>query len=155
VPTRSLRPELETVTRITDKFRLCTRTAIIEPPWSVFDRGRHKKINSLERFLYLALRFECFQRNLSDNLFYHSSQSHGIAYYFIISLRVEVYLFVLSPEIDDRNAVGRAAAPLMQILFLKESNYLNPPSPGGTAILPEYIHYYGYYYQVIVQCLST
>jgi hypothetical protein len=29
---------------------------------------------------------------------------------------------------------------------------LNPPSPGGTAILPEYIHYYGYYYQVIVQC---
>jgi hypothetical protein len=123
---------------------------------SVFDRGRHKKINSLERFLYLALRFECFQRNLSDNLFYHSSQcSHGIAYYFIISLRVEVSLFVLIPEIEDRNAVGRAAAPLMQILFLKESNYLNPPSPGGTAILPEYIHYYGYYYQVIVQCLST
>jgi hypothetical protein len=31
----------------------------------------------------------------------------------------------------------------------------NPPPPGGTAILPEYIHYYGYYYQVIVQCLST
>jgi hypothetical protein len=30
-----------------------------------------------------------------------------------------------------------------------------PPPPGGTAILPEYIHYYGYYYQVIVQCLST
>jgi hypothetical protein len=29
-----------------------------------------------------------------------------------------------------------------------------PPPPGGTAILPEYIHYYGYYYQVIVQCLS-
>jgi hypothetical protein len=28
-----------------------------------------------------------------------------------------------------------------------------PPPPGGTAILPEYIHYYGYYYQV--QCLST
>jgi hypothetical protein len=27
-----------------------------------------------------------------------------------------------------------------------------PPPPGGTAILPEYIHYYGYYYQVIVQC---
>jgi hypothetical protein len=21
-----------------------------------------------------------------------------------------------------------------------------PPPPGGTAILPEYIHYYGYYY---------
>jgi hypothetical protein len=30
-----------------------------------------------------------------------------------------------------------------------------PPPPGGTAILPKYIHYYGYYYQVIVQCLST
>jgi hypothetical protein len=30
-----------------------------------------------------------------------------------------------------------------------------PPEPSGTAILPEYIHYYGYYYQVIVQCLST
>jgi hypothetical protein len=30
-----------------------------------------------------------------------------------------------------------------------------PPPPGGAAILPEYIHYYGYYYQVIVQCLST
>jgi hypothetical protein len=30
-----------------------------------------------------------------------------------------------------------------------------PTSTGGTAILPEYIHYYGYYYQVIVQCLST
>jgi hypothetical protein len=30
-----------------------------------------------------------------------------------------------------------------------------PPPPGGTAILPEYIHYYGCYYQVIVQCLST
>jgi hypothetical protein len=30
-----------------------------------------------------------------------------------------------------------------------------PPPPGGTAILSEYIHYYGYYYQVIVQCLST
>jgi hypothetical protein len=29
------------------------------------------------------------------------------------------------------------------------------PPPGGTAVLPEYIHYYGYYYQVIVQCLST
>jgi hypothetical protein len=27
-----------------------------------------------------------------------------------------------------------------------------PPPPGGTAILPEYIHYYGYYNQVIVQC---
>jgi hypothetical protein len=27
-----------------------------------------------------------------------------------------------------------------------------PPPPGGTAILPEYVHYYGYYYQVIVQC---
>jgi hypothetical protein len=27
---------------------------------------------------------------------------------------------------------------------------LNPPPPGGTAILPEYT--YGYYYQVIVQC---
>jgi hypothetical protein len=25
----------------------------------------------------------------------------------------------------------------------------NPPLPGDTAILPEYIHYYGYYYQVI------
>jgi hypothetical protein len=43
-----------------------------------------------------------------------------------------------------------------------QSNYLFiylffriPPPPGGTAILPEYIHYYGYYYQVIVQCLST
>jgi hypothetical protein len=32
---------------------------------------------------------------------------------------------------------------------------LNLPPPGGMAILPEYIHYYGYYYQVIVQCLST
>jgi hypothetical protein len=32
---------------------------------------------------------------------------------------------------------------------------LNPSPPGGTAILPEYIHYYGYYYQVIVQCYST
>jgi hypothetical protein len=103
-----------------------------------------------------ALRFECFQRNLCDNIFYHSSQcSHGIAYYFIISLRVEVSLFVLSPEIEDRNAVGRAAVPLMQILFFKESNYLNPPPPGGTAILPEYIHYYRYYYQVIVQCYSS
>jgi hypothetical protein len=30
-----------------------------------------------------------------------------------------------------------------------------PPPSGGTAVLPEYIHYYGYYYQVIVQCLST
>jgi hypothetical protein len=30
-----------------------------------------------------------------------------------------------------------------------------PSLPGDTAILPEYIHYYGYYYQVIVQCLST
>jgi hypothetical protein len=30
----------------------------------------------------------------------------------------------------------------------------NPPLPGDTAILPEYIHYYGYYYQVIVQYLS-
>jgi hypothetical protein len=34
-------------------------------------------------------------------------------------------------------------------------NFTIPPPPGGTAILPEYIHYYGYYYQVIVQCLST
>jgi uncharacterized protein YerC len=25
----------------------------------------------------------------------------------------------------------------------------------ATAILPEYIHYYGYYYQVMVQCYST
>jgi hypothetical protein len=33
--------------------------------------------------------------------------------------------------------------------------YTIPSPPGGTAILPEYIHYYGYYYQVIVQCLST
>jgi hypothetical protein len=31
-------------------------------------------------------------------------------------------------------------------------SYTNPPLPGGTAILPEYIHYYGYYNQVIVQC---
>jgi hypothetical protein len=30
-----------------------------------------------------------------------------------------------------------------------------PPPPGGTAILPEYIHYYGYYYQVIVQYLPA
>jgi hypothetical protein len=29
---------------------------------------------------------------------------------------------------------------------------LNLPPPGDMAILPEYIHYYGYYYQVIVQC---
>jgi hypothetical protein len=38
--------------------------------------------------------------------------------------------------------------------FLLLNNTI-PPPPGGTAILPEYIHYYGYYYQVIVQCLST
>jgi hypothetical protein len=30
----------------------------------------------------------------------------------------------------------------------------NPPPPGGTAILPEYIHYYGYYYQVIVHIIT-
>jgi hypothetical protein len=28
-----------------------------------------------------------------------------------------------------------------------------PPPLGGTAILPEYIHYYGYYYQVIVRAV--
>jgi hypothetical protein len=33
-----------------------------------------------------------------------------------------------------------------------QNDCLNPPPPGGTTILPEYIHYYGYYYQVIVQC---
>jgi hypothetical protein len=38
---------------------------------------------------------------------------------------------------------------------LLEKKKTIPPPPGGTAILPEYIHYYGYYYQVIVQCLST
>jgi hypothetical protein len=38
---------------------------------------------------------------------------------------------------------------------LKKKKKTIPPPPGGTAILPEYIHYYGYYYQVIVQCLST
>jgi hypothetical protein len=32
----------------------------------------------------------------------------------------------------------------------KQGNF--PPPPGATVILPEYIHYYGYYYQVIVQC---
>jgi hypothetical protein len=36
-----------------------------------------------------------------------------------------------------------------------DGEFTIPPPPGGTAILPEYIHYYGYYYQVIVQCLST
>jgi hypothetical protein len=29
------------------------------------------------------------------------------------------------------------------------NNYTIPPPPGDTAILPEYVHYYGYYYQVI------
>jgi hypothetical protein len=42
---------------------------------------------------------------------------------------------------------------VLQILIVNNINF--PPPPGGTAILPEYIHYYGYYYQVIVQCLST
>jgi hypothetical protein len=34
--------------------------------------------------------------------------------------------------------------------------YISPPPPGGdgTAILPEYIHCYGYYYQVIVHLLD-
>jgi hypothetical protein len=35
-------------------------------------------------------------------------------------------------------------------LYVKTLSDNNPPPPGGTAILPEYIHYYGYYYQVIV-----
>jgi hypothetical protein len=38
------------------------------------------------------------------------------------------------------------------ILLLHIIIFTFPPPPGGTAILPEYIHYYGYYYQVIVQC---
>jgi hypothetical protein len=38
---------------------------------------------------------------------------------------------------------------VLQILIV---NINFPPPPGRTAILPEYIHYYGYYYQVIVQC---
>ncbi|KAH0809572.1 hypothetical protein GEV33_013219 [Tenebrio molitor] len=38
---------------------------------------------------------------------------------------------------------------VLKLLTLETSYilYLNPPPPGGTAILPEYIHYYGYYYQ--------
>jgi hypothetical protein len=45
--------------------------------------------------------------------------------------------------------------PLQSAGLNKYHYYPIPPPPGGTAILPEYIHYYGYYYQVIVQCLST
>jgi hypothetical protein len=38
------------------------------------------------------------------------------------------------------------------IYFIMFYFYTFPPPPGGRAILPEYIHYYGYYDQVIVQC---
>jgi hypothetical protein len=51
----------------------------------------------------------------------------------------------------------RLSSCVYYFLFVVLFVFLNtiPPPPGGTAILPEYIHYYGYYYQVIVQCLST
>jgi hypothetical protein len=64
-----------------------------------------------------------------------------ILYILLLNLRHYVYLIY----VDN----------LRDVLLIKLLFYTNPPPPGGTAILPEYIHYYGYYYQVIVQCLST
>jgi hypothetical protein len=70
---------------------------------------------------------------------------------------------------DDEETRGGVLSSLMKIKILLQyvadpgiktkiiHRVINriPPPPGGTAILSEYIHYYGYYYQVIVQCLST
>jgi hypothetical protein len=48
-----------------------------------------------------------------------------------------------------KHFTGKLFVPRTNIFYKKKTN---PPPPGGTAILPEYVHYYGYYYQVIVHC---
>jgi hypothetical protein len=55
-------------------------------------------------------------------------------------------LFVFTQEVHDILIICN----IINIIYFVK--LLNLPPLGGTAILPEYIHYYGYYYQVIVQC---
>jgi hypothetical protein len=59
-------------------------------------------------------------------------------------------------SIDNDGVWAYSVEPCLDQFRIRFRDLLTiPRPPGGTAILPEYIHYYGYYYQVIVQCLST
>jgi hypothetical protein len=71
----------------------------------------------------------------------------------------QIFLISLNPiQLFDKESrqsnSGKTASFFVGVIYNFSESTI-PPPPGGTAILPEYIHYYGYYYQVIVQCLST
>jgi hypothetical protein len=54
------------------------------------------------------------------------------------------YLYTEISDLHDENCdCGTKSRILIDNAIKYVSNILNPPPPGGTAILPEYIHYYG------------
>jgi hypothetical protein len=51
---------------------------------------------------------------------------------------------------DARSSLRRSRKIINSSWTMGKKNFLKllPPPPSGTAILPEYIHYYGYYYSL-------
>jgi hypothetical protein len=104
----------------------------------------------------VAFIYEYLQIFLSSN----RNSFESIVLYIIIYFAVRSLIFFYPARHQGRTgSTGKDALKFSHEGLLHSTEnfyyYLNPPPPGGTAILPEYIHYYGYYYQVIVQCLST
>jgi hypothetical protein len=98
------------------------------------ETAKVKEVDVIDKSTELSNREECGSSSSSTDL---SFQSNNCAFDFEI----------ITVKIMNKMFLNNVHLPILQ------SYDTIPPPPGGTAILPEYIHYYGYYYQVIVQCL--